>query len=286
MSKRHSLPAIALCAAVAVAGLASTDASARGFGGGFGGGRSVGGGFAGRSFGGGFANRSFVAHSFASRSVVSENVGRSHFGRSWHNPGSEGTHTAQNFHAVTHLPPLLPGPGTTGTPIQSVPPTGRTPIHIPVQVNPCLQNPTLCGLGTTPTPVNIPTKVNPCVINPTLCGLGTVTTPNPTPGPGPDRAWLGRPGVGPGPGLAAGPILTWKHHPHWWVDGYPVAIDGPVDPVVTVPVVGDPVAVVKQVAVTLPGPCACLTKQYLDDGSVLFGDICTRGARRWPPRTS
>jgi len=25
-------------------------------------------------------------------------------------------------------------------------------------------------------------------------------------------------------------------------------------------------------------PCNCLTKQYLDDGSVLFRDICTREA--------
>jgi hypothetical protein len=59
-------------------------------------------------------------------------------------------------------------------------------------------------------------------------------------------------------------------------------IDGPVDtvdPVVPAPVVAAPVvrnAVVNQVATTQPGPCNCLTKQYLDDGSVLFSDICTK----------
>ena len=72
MFNRHPLPALAICAAVVA--LASTDASARGFGG-FGGGfhslggggfagRSFGHGFAGRSFGGGIASRSFGGSSF------------------------------------------------------------------------------------------------------------------------------------------------------------------------------------------------------------------------------
>ena len=30
------------------------------------------------------------------------------------------------------------------------------------------------------------------------------------------------------------------------------------------------------VATTSTAPCNCLTKQYLDDGSVLFQDICTK----------
>jgi hypothetical protein len=276
MSKRHPLPVLALCAAAA--GFASTDASARGFGGGFGGGfagHSVGGGFASRSFGGGFANRSFATHSFASRSVashsvVTENAGHSHFSRNWHNSGGEGTtHTAQNLHAVTQFPSLPPGPGIT----QPTLPT-RTPNHIPTQISPCVQNPSLCGLGTPTTPVQIPTKVNPCLIDPSLCGIGQVP-PSPPPPP------QGQTGPGPSPSGPSGwgPILTWKHHPHWWVDGYPVVIDGPVDTVVAAPVVADPVVrntVVNQVATAQPGPCNCLTKQYLDDGSVLFSDICTR----------
>jgi hypothetical protein len=62
------------------------------------------------------------------------------------------------------------------------------------------------------------------------------------------------------------PIVWWKHHPHWGVVEYQAAL--PVGDVAT-PVAADAVAA---------GPCNCLTKQYLDDGSVLFKDICTKEA--------
>jgi hypothetical protein len=50
----------------------------------------------------------------------------------------------------------------------------------------------------------------------------------------------------------------------------------PADPVIIEPVVGDPVVRTAVVTTTPPGPCTCLTKQYTDDGSVLFSDICTK----------
>jgi hypothetical protein len=66
------------------------------------------------------------------------------------------------------------------------------------------------------------------------------------------------------------PIVWWKHHPHWGVVEYQAALPvGDVDGVAT-PVAAD--------AAVAAGPCNCLTKQYLDDGSVLFKDICTKEA--------
>jgi hypothetical protein len=76
-----------------------------------------------------------------------------------------------------------------------------------------------------------------------------------------------------GPGFPP-PIVWWHHHhehpwfvewhhPHWGVVNYetPVAVD----------------------TVATPAPCNCLTKQYLDDGSVLFKDICTKEAAMATP---
>ena len=39
---------------------------------------------------------------------------------------------------------------------------------------------------------------------------------------------------------------------------------------------GDAVRVSTPVATVPPGPCNCLTKNYLTDGSVLFKDLCTK----------
>ena len=42
-------------------------------------------------------------------------------------------------------------------------------------------------------------------------------------------------------------------------------------------VIYDPPTVISAPAVTqAPAPCNCLTKQYLQDGSVLFSDLCTK----------
>lgn len=61
----------------------------------------------------------------------------------------------------------------------------------------------------------------------------------------------------------------WDHdgdgpHFHWW--RRPVVIEGSA-PVVSAPVASAP---------SSPGPCTCLTKSYLQDGSVLFQDACTK----------
>jgi hypothetical protein len=64
------------------------------------------------------------------------------------------------------------------------------------------------------------------------------------------------------------PPIVWWDHPHWHHAHWGV-VDGQV------PVAVDTAA---QTVATPTAPCNCLTKQYLDDGSVLFQDICTKEA--------
>lgn len=56
--------------------------------------------------------------------------------------------------------------------------------------------------------------------------------------------------------------MVWWHQPHYGVVDYST---------VNAPVASAPVA-----TATTPAPCNCLTKQYLQDGSVLFTDLCTK----------
>jgi hypothetical protein len=59
-----------------------------------------------------------------------------------------------------------------------------------------------------------------------------------------------------------GPHFTW-----WWTHHRaPIVVEQGVTSTV-VPVASGPVST---------GPCTCLTKQYLQDGSVMFKDICTK----------
>jgi hypothetical protein len=116
-------------------------------------------------------------------------------------------------------------------------------------------------------PPPVPIHVTPPTNNepgPTPVHLCVITDPNchPTPGPViPPGPPVNPPGPPPGP-FPGGPV-GWKHHPHWWIGAYPVAIDAPA-------VVADPVDTVAA------APCTCLTKRYLQDGSVLFTDVCTK----------
>jgi len=107
------------------------------------------------------------------------------------------------------------------------------------------------------------------------CGPGT---PPGTPTGGKPNCYIdcGNPNVPPcvklwgcGPNLPPPIVWWWKHHhhPHWGVVDYGT-VDGAVDATVGTTV---------NTAVA-PAPCNCLTKQYLDDGSVLFQDICTKEA--------
>jgi hypothetical protein len=76
------------------------------------------------------------------------------------------------------------------------------------------------------------------------------------------------------------PGFEW-HHRHWGVPDYPVFVDGvAVDGVAVDGVAVGNVAAgtVATYAAATSAPCNCLTKQYLDDGSVLFKDICTKEA--------
>jgi hypothetical protein len=56
--------------------------------------------------------------------------------------------------------------------------------------------------------------------------------------------------------------MVWWHQPHYGVVDYST---------VNAPIASAPVA-----GATTPAPCNCLTKQYLQDGSVLFTDLCTK----------
>jgi hypothetical protein len=55
----------------------------------------------------------------------------------------------------------------------------------------------------------------------------------------------------------------WRHHRSPWVivDPAPVQVSAPV-----------------MAAPSTPAPCTCLTKGYLQDGSVMFKDMCTKEA--------
>jgi hypothetical protein len=59
----------------------------------------------------------------------------------------------------------------------------------------------------------------------------------------------------------------WKHHHPYWV--YPVGGETEVETVAAQPTYVAPVA---------KDNCNCLTKTYLDDGSVMFKDLCTKEA--------
>ena len=67
---------------------------------------------------------------------------------------------------------------------------------------------------------------------------------------------------------------------------YPSGSAGPVVVVQTPPPVVQlprPIVTATNAAPVTTAPCNCLTKQYLQDGSVLFTDICTREAAMATP---
>ncbi len=70
------------------------------------------------------------------------------------------------------------------------------------------------------------------------------------------------------------PIAWWPHHDHpWWITFHHPHW-GVGTTLVTAPA---------DATATSTAPCNCLTKQYLDDGSVLFQDICTKEAAMATP---
>jgi hypothetical protein len=97
-----------------------------------------------------------------------------------------------------------------------------------------------------------------------ILGVKPIFGVKPMPGPHPVLGIVIHPPVGP----HLGGWWWWEHHHHehpWFVEGgYPVstsvAVTGP--------------------ATTVTGPasapCTCLTKTYLNDGSVKFTDVCTK----------
>jgi hypothetical protein len=120
--------------------------------------------------------------------------------------------------------------------------------------------------------MGVPVKPGPIV--------GLPVKPGPVMGipvkPGPVMGIPVKPGPGPITGIVIPPDHDhdhdhdhdWDHdHDYWWWHHFhrPVVIEEPVSsPVVSVP--------------SSPGPCTCLTKTYLQDGSVMFKDVCTKEA--------
>jgi hypothetical protein len=66
----------------------------------------------------------------------------------------------------------------------------------------------------------------------------------------------------------------WHHHQSPWIVEEPV-------PMRTAPVA---TRTVPMATPSVSGPCTCLTKTYLGDGSVQFQDICTKEAAIGTPR--
>jgi hypothetical protein len=79
----------------------------------------------------------------------------------------------------------------------------------------------------------------------------------------------------------------WGYQPPIVVEGVPgaVAVPAPVQ-VVPAPVQAVPARVPAPAASAGQGPCNCLTKQSLPDGSLLFQDVCTKESAIAPPQAA
>ena len=185
--------------------------------------------------------------------------------------------------ATVHLPqePIPPGtsahPGssTVQLPQMPIPPGASkhpdsTTVHLPQE--PIPQQPPQIQ----PVPTQLPNPIdNICPYNKFKC------VPKPPTGPGS----AGNPGSsGPMPGGqtypsgGAGPVVIVAAPPVYQapqpVYQAPVPVYQAPRPVVTA---------TNAPAVATTAPCNCLTKQYLDDGSVLFQDLCTKEAAMATP---
>jgi hypothetical protein len=144
---------------------------------------------------------------------------------------------------------------------------------------------TIGDLGMKPAQLPMPPSINPhpiddvCPDNPFKCPK------NAGGGTGGSAGAGGTGGTNPPTGGSkGGPVVQ---YPPVIVPTPPIMVQAPVamqaPPIVTRP---QPVAAAQPVAAQAPAasntaaaaPCNCLTKQYLDDGSVVFRDLCTREA--------
>jgi hypothetical protein len=71
------------------------------------------------------------------------------------------------------------------------------------------------------------------------------------------------------------PKPHWPHHPHWNVHYRPY-YPAPV-------VVGGPTYIPSRPVAAAPGPCTCLSKEYTQEGVVVFKDRCTNEMAMNPP---
>ena len=78
----------------------------------------------------------------------------------------------------------------------------------------------------------------------------------------------------PKPGVT--PIVTPIYKPVPVFVPRPVVVSRPV-------VVGGPTYMVSRPVVSRPGPCTCLSKEYTQEGAVLFKDNCTKEMAMNPP---
>jgi hypothetical protein len=252
---RSCVFALAAVSTLAAAGLASTSAFAMhaGFGGGgLGGGGSGQAASIGRTSGGLGGGGSGQA----------ANIGRASSGGLGQSSFTHKGSTRRGLIVTVHPQGQLGTPNILlRTPVV---PVGTPNVQIGTPVVPL--GPPNVQLGTPN--VQLGTPVVP--LGPPNVQIGTPLIPIIPPGKPPCEGFCGPilpPPVVAGPDPHGHPGFEW-HHPHWGIAGDPA------------PVAVETVAVD---TVATPAPCNCLTKQYLDDGSVLFKDLCTKEAAMATP---
>jgi hypothetical protein len=242
---RTSTFAVVTLTAIAIASLAPAGAFAHGGGGGFGGG-GFGGGHAGGFSAGGFSAP--AAHSFVTFS------GSGGYPRL---PVASG-HTIERSSIIARKP-VVPPTGTGGGANSS----GHSNIPTTTVISQFPKAPPATGTGGAANSSghsNIPTTT---VISqlPKAPSSSTTTPPPPPP----------KTGTGPNFGGGVVPVVV-------PVDGTPDVVAGGDVAAAAVGTDSQPAQATQAAQPVANSSCNCLTKQYLDDGSLLFRDFCTKEA--------
>jgi hypothetical protein len=165
------------------------------------------------------------------------------------------TGTGHSVSQISHLPPRVLEPTTTGAG-QKITGTAQLPPNRIQPTGPTGGIDNICPFNKFRCPPH----------NPPVAGGGNPQPPTQNPGSNPSM-----PG-GPYPTGGMGPVV---------ISVPPVVVADP-GAVITAPApVATTTATTAAAAATKAAaaePCNCLTKQYLDDGSVLFRDLCTKEA--------
>jgi hypothetical protein len=240
---RTSTFAVVTLAVIAATSLTSTAVFAHGgfSGGGFGGG--IGGGFGGGHAG--FATG--ISGGFSHGPVAASGIGRSTVISRMPTVGSNKATSIPSQSVVSRMP----APSSKASNIASQVPIARLPI----------------GTGTGTSGAANPGGHSNIETTPAISQLPPVTPKPVIPDPLPTK-----PGTGPNFGGGVVPVVVPVPV------GTPVVVAGSDVAAVGVDAQPAPAAQAAQPAQAVQPTCNCLTKRYLEDGSVLFQDICSREA--------